>query len=147
MLRRDGAGLPRTAAPSGRLRARLAHPDWHQLLRFLLTSGISAMITVGLPILLVELAGFPERRAVQIAFASAYVFNLVVVRGFVYRSSNHWARDLVVYMVVNGLFRLAEYGLFVALTAGLGLAYYLALVAVLGLSTVAKFFAYRFVFT
>lgn len=119
---------------------------WQQAIRFALTTGLSAALSFGLPVALVELFGFDERRAVQIGFACAYIVNIVVVRSFVYRSRNHWARDFLAYVVVNGLFRLLEYAGFVFLQSTLGVPYAAALLVVLIASTIVKFFVYRFVF-
>lgn len=138
--------IPRKTGIRGDLSEFAQRPIARQALRFALTTGLSACLSLGLPVVLIEFFDFAQTRAVQIGLVSAYLFNVVVLRTFVFRSRSHWARDLVVYMLANGALRVAEYGLFVVLAQMLELHYAAALVIVLGVATFAKFFAYRTIF-
>ena len=117
-----------------------------QARRFVVVSGLSAALSFGLPIALVELGGVDHARAVQIGLVAAYLSNLFVIRKYVFGSTNRWHADVPKYVVVNGLFRVAEYLVFEFLFTWLAINYALALLAVLTASTVLKFFSYRFLF-
>lgn len=116
------------------------------LLRFAGATAASASLSFLLPLALHELAGLPERLSVAIAFAVAYAANFLMLRRMVFASSADWRRDLALYALVNAAFRLAEFGLFSALRSWNLLPYAAALLVVLGLSTMVKFFAYRRLF-
>lgn len=116
-----------------------------QLFRFALSTAISASLTVGLPILLHEGLGMDERPAVAIAFVAALMVNFVVMRHFVFAARGSAREDMVRYVVTNTGFRLAEYAAFALLFTVLRLGYIVALLIVLGTSTVLKFVTYRLV--
>lgn len=117
-----------------------------QIIRFTVSSGMSAALSFVLPITLHELGGIGERVAVAIGFASAYLFNFLMLRLFVFRSRNSLRADALRYLPTNGAFRLAEYSAFLALNLLLSVNYALAVFIVLAVSTVLKFFGYRRVF-
>ncbi|MXO85981.1 hypothetical protein GRI38_08030 [Altererythrobacter aurantiacus] len=117
-----------------------------QLLRFAVSTGFSAAMSFLLPIVLHEFFAVPERIAVAIGFATAYLGNMVLMRVFVFKSRNDWRRDIAAYIVTNGAFRLAEYGAFIALLEYSGLTYVPVLLIVLAASATIKFFAYRWLF-
>lgn len=117
-----------------------------QLGRFVVSTGFSAAMSFGLPILLHEWLGVAQRIAVAIGFATAYVGNIVLLRLFVFRSSGSWRTQLSRYVPANGLFRLAEYLVFLVLLEWAGLDYRMAMVIVLGTSACLKFFVYRWIF-
>jgi len=114
-----------------------------QILRFGATSGISASITVGLPVLLHEVLGVTPQHGAAIAFCVAFLVNFFSLRRLVFRSSSGVGRDFGLFVVSSLAFRLAEYLTFTALMTLFHVYYVVALVGVLGLSTVAKFFWYR----
>ena len=117
-----------------------------QLLRFGVSTGFSAAMSFGLPIILHEAFGIEEKVAVAIGFAVAYLGNLLLLRMFVFKSTNDWKRDTAAYVVTNGVFRLLEYAAFLLLLDQAGLSYVPALLAVLVVSSIVKFFAYRTIF-
>lgn len=118
-----------------------------QLFRFGISTGFSAALSFGLPLLLHEHFGISETMAVAIGFAAAYLGNIWLLRNFVFRSSGNWRREVFRYVVWNALVRLLEYASFYALFARFGFDYRVALLLVLGISAVLKFFLYRWVFT
>ena len=118
----------------------------HQLMRFGLSSGLSATLSFFLPIALHEAAEVPERPAVAIGFVSAYIFNFAMLRLFVFRSRNSLRADALRYLPLNGAFRLAEYAGFLLLEGMLSLGYIASMFIILSISTVLKFFGYRVVF-
>ncbi|TCJ32804.1 GtrA family protein [Parafrankia sp. BMG5.11] len=118
-----------------------------QVLRFGISTGFSAALSFGLPLILHEYLGLTEPAAVAIGFAIAYAGNIWLLRNFVFRSTADWWGEVFRYMAINAAFRLIEYGAFFFLFKTAGLDYRIALLAVLGVSAVLKFFLYREVFS
>ena len=117
-----------------------------QLVRFAVSTVISASFTLGLPLLLHEIGGIEQKLAVAISQASALVLNFLMIRLFVFRSKNDGKRDLAYYVGSAVAFRGLEYLLFLALLQLAGLHYLAALLVTLVASTVVKFGWYRFLF-
>ncbi len=117
-----------------------------EAMRYAVVSGMSAIVTLGLPILLHEFAGTDPRIAVGIAFAVAFVMNFLTTRYFVFRSADSFWSSFRKFLLSSLMFRGAEYLGFLGLFA-LGLPYYVAQAIVVGLSFVLKFLALKhFVF-
>lgn len=114
-----------------------------QIVRFGMLAGMSAVVTIGLPVLLHEIFGVSPQRAAAIAFVTAFFLNFVSLRRLVFRSEHGAGRDLVTFAVSSLVFRAGEYLLFLLLTLVLHVQYVVALVVVLSLSTVLKFVWYR----
>ena len=123
-----------------------ASPLAATIVRFGTATVASASLSFLLPLALHAWAGLGERLSVAIAFVVAYGANFLMLRRMVFASKTGWARDLAFYAVVNAAFRVAEFLLFAALRAWAILPYAAALLAVLALSTIVKFFAYRRLF-
>ena len=104
------------------------------------------MLSFVLPIALHEIGGLPEQVSVGIGFASAYLFNFLMLRIFFFRSRNSLRADALQYLPVNGAFRIAEYGAFLILNTVFSVDYILATFTVLAVSTILKFFGYRRLF-
>lgn len=125
---------------------------WHssrlvgQVVRFGASTGVSAVLSFGLPMLLHEQFGISESVAVAIGFAVAYVLNILLLRSFVFQSNGAWREQLPRYLLANGIFRMTEYGAFLLLFHRLQVDYRISVICVLGISAVAKFFVYRLVF-
>ena len=117
------------------------------LVRFAMSSGLSAMLSFALPVMLHEFLLVPVRVSVAIGFATSYLLNFLMLRSFVFRSANSLRGDASKYLVVNGAFRLAEYFAFLGLNEGIGIDYAAAVLIVLTLSTIMKFFGYRRLFS
>ncbi len=103
-------------------------------------------MSLGLPILLHDFLGVGEKLAVAVGFATAYVGNILMLRLFVFRSRGSWLGQVSRYVPTNGLFRLAEYLGFLGLFQYVGIDYKIAVIIVLGISFIFKFFAYRWIF-
>jgi putative flippase GtrA len=111
-----------------------------------MSTGLSVSVTVGLPILLHEVFGVVEDRAVLIAFNVALVVNFIALRHFVFSKGGSAFRDLVFYGAINVLFRVLEYAAFRLLfDDGAGVYYITAVVIVLTISSFVKFLVYRFI--
>jgi putative flippase GtrA len=117
-----------------------------QIFRFGISTGFSAALSFGFPLLLHEYLGVPEVLAVAIGFATAYVGNIWLLRNYVFRSTGSWRSEVFRYVIWNGVARLLEYATFYLLFRSLGFDYRIALLLVLGVSAVLKFFLYRWVF-
>lgn len=117
-----------------------------QLLRFAVSTGLSASVTIGLPVLLHEFAGIRPSVAVAISQCSVLLLNFVMIRTFVFRSTRSHQVDFLYYAGSAAAFRGLEYVLFLLLYQFAGLFYVSALLCTLAVSTVAKFFWFRLLF-
>lgn len=117
-----------------------------QLLRFGMATGLSASVSLGLPIALHEFLHVEQKVAVAISQLSVLLINFLTLRLFVFRSSGTVRRDAFRYGASAVAFRGLEYISFLLLFQVAGLFYVTALVTTLCISTVAKFVWYRFVF-
>jgi len=117
-----------------------------QLIRYGVSSGTSAAVSLGLPVLLHEAFGVEQKLAVAISQASVLLLNFLMIRLFVFRSKSKAKRDLAYYVGSAIAFRGLEYLLFLALFELASLHYFLALLLTLAVSTVVKFGWYRFLF-
>ena len=117
-----------------------------QLIRYGVSSGASAAVSLGLPVLLHEAFGVEQKLAVAISQASILLLNFLMIRLFVFRSKSTARRDLAYYVGSAVAFRGLEYLLFLALFELASLHYFLALLLTLAVSTVVKFGWYRFLF-
>lgn len=111
--------------------------------RYILTSGLSAVVSFGLPIALHEFAALPEDRAVLIGLITAFFLNFFTTRLFVFRSAGKSHHDLARFMATTLCFRGAEYLAFTLLASVLHVYYIYALGTVLAASAVTKFVVYR----
>lgn len=114
-----------------------------QAIRFLGATGLSATLSMGLPVVLHELFRVPPQIAVAIGFVVAYLVNFIALRLVIFSSDRSVQRDFLNFGLSSLAFRGIEYVLFLALFQFFGLNYILALAAVLFASSIAKFFWYR----
>ena len=87
-----------------------------------------------------------EEAAVAVGFLLSYIMNIILMRRLVFQSSNDWRGDTIRYVVTNGAMRLVEYTALIALLDVMGLDYRLCVLLILGVSTLVKFFLYRWAF-
>lgn len=117
-----------------------------QIARYGVSGVVSAAVTVGLPVLLHEVAGIEQAKAAAISQTTALLVNFIMIRMFVFRSRRGAARDFVHFAASAVAFRGSEYALFLLLFKIGGLYYLMALILTLGASTLLKFIWYRFLF-
>jgi len=117
-----------------------------QLLRFGMATGLSAIVSLGLPLFLHELLHVEQKVAVGISQASVLLMNFLTLRLFVFRGKGSIRGDLMRYFGSAAVFRGLEYLSFLALFELAGLFYLTALVITLLTSTLIKFVWYRFIF-
>jgi putative flippase GtrA len=117
-----------------------------QVARFAVMTAMSATVSLGLPVILHEALGIAPRLAVGIAFVVAFCLSFVTTRRLVFASSGSVRRDLSIFAASTAAFRAAEFLVFLALMELAGLHYVVALVSALAVSSIAKFFWYRYAF-
>ena len=123
---------------------KISHELKGQVVRFLVTTVLSASITLLMPLALHEVFLLPEKSSVQISLFVAFIFNFFVVRTFVFRSDGKMHHELIKFAFVSAGFRLGEYGLFSILFDTFGMYYLLALGIVLTFSLLVKFAVNRY---
>lgn len=123
------------------LRARLKPAA---LLRFAAGGLLSSGISVGSTALLHELGSIPPHVAAAVGLALAFAANFVVLRLFVFRGTKEpLLRQSLVFLGSSAVFRGLEWLGFYVLNVWLGVQYLAALIIVLGLSFMLKFFVYE----
>lgn len=116
--------------------------------RYLAATGLSASLSLCLPVALHELAGLREEAAVGLGLLMAMIVNFVSIRVYVFRSSGRIAQQLWRFIATSAAFRLGEYGLFLLFFQLLNLNYIIALLISLGISFVGKYLVQKkFVFS
>lgn len=130
--------------------ARMKRPAIRQiageLTRFGMITGLSALVSLGLPIVFHEVLHIGPKVAVGISQLSVLLINFLTLRAFVFRSNGSLRRDMVRYGASAVVFRGLEYLSFLLLFELAGVFYVTALVITLAVSTVIKFIWYRFLF-
>ncbi|HER27293.1 MAG TPA: GtrA family protein [Rhodospirillales bacterium] len=118
-----------------------------QIFRFLALTAASACLTLALPVFLHEILAVPENIAVLLSLITAFLFNFVVVRRYVFRSQGDSRAEFMRFALISAGFRFLEYVSFLILFNLLELNYVVALIIVLVTSVVFKFIVNRsFVF-
>lgn len=107
-----------------------------------MASVASALVTLGLPVLLHEGFAVAEPIAVAIAYVVAFGMNFLVQRHFVFRSAGGAGGEVLRYTLTSVVFRSAEYVAFLALFK-LGVVYFVAQLIVVGVSFIIKFVTLR----
>ncbi|MBX5056653.1 GtrA family protein [Rhizobium lentis] len=115
-----------------------------ELIRYGLATMASAAISFGLPVALHEIFGLADTSAVGIGLICAFALNFVSIRLFVFRSDGVIKRQLIGFLISSGLFRLAEFWVFLLLTK-LGTNYAVALIITLVCSFAAKFAVQKYI--
>ena len=111
--------------------------------RFGLATAASAVLALGLPILLHELFGLNEEISVGVSFLIVFLFNFISVRIYVFRSKENALYQLIKFAIFGAMFRGLEYAVFLIMFRVTGIHYTICLIAVLTVSFVAKFFFHR----
>jgi putative flippase GtrA len=114
--------------------------------RYLLATGFSALMSLGLPVLFVDVFGWRAELAVAAAFVIAFLVNFLIHKFLVFRSAGRVLREFLGFAATNGLMRLVDYAGFLLLYRVAGLHYLVALVAVLTVTSLLRFLAFRRIF-
>jgi len=114
------------------------------LLRYGLMSVNSFVINFGLTFSLHEFLALPEELAFAIGLITMLVINFVGFRYYVFKASAETAPQQMMRFFLTALgFRSSEYLTFMLVHTIMGVDYRVAVVGILALSTIAKFFCYR----
>lgn len=114
-----------------------------ELHRYAIASGVSAILSLSLPLILHRLLGFPEEPAVAASLTIVFLNNFFVFRLFVFRSAAPAVRQLVTFGLVSAAMRGAEYAAFHFIYEVFHVHYWFALVIALSVSFVCKFAVQR----
>ena len=114
--------------------------------RFILTSGFSAVLSLSLPIVFVNMLHFRAEGAVALVFIIVFHVNFFNVRWFVFRSNGSIIKEYIGFLVTNGIFRLIDYSGFIFLFRVLNIHYVLSLFIVLSITTAARFLVFNNIF-
>ena len=113
------------------------------LTRFALGGVLSAIVTLGSTALLHEFGSVREHVAAAAGLVLALAVNFFVLRLFVFRGTQTgFLRQMLMFLASSGVFRAFEYGAFFVLNVFFHVQYLLALVLVLGVSFLMKFFVF-----
>ncbi len=127
------------AAPEGRLAGELS--------RYLLAGGLSAALSLSLPVLFKAGLGIAPNLAVGMSLAIVFAINFGVIRTFVFRSRGRAGHQLLRFALTTAVMRGIEYVAFLGVHVLLGVHYWVALFLVLCVSSTCKFVVQRrFVF-
>jgi len=119
-------------------------PTLERFLRYGAVGGIGFGINLATTISLHEVVGAPEELAFAVAQVVVFFFSFLTARHFIFDgSAGDLKRQLVKFSLSSAGFRGAEYVGFLVFHTLLEIPYMVAVVAVLGLSFVVKFFFYR----
>lgn len=115
-----------------------------RLVRFAVMGGIGFALNIGITVGLHEGLGAPEELAFGVALAVVFIFSFFTSRYLIFKGASEGdpAKQLVKFAVSNAGFRVAEYVGFLVFHTVLGIPYVVAIVAVLAVSFLTKFFTY-----
>lgn len=109
--------------------------------RFIGVSGLSAVVTFGVPILLHEGFRIDERISIAVGYLVAVFVNYFYLVLFVFPGTRN-ANSAVGFLVSAVIFRTCEYGLFILLFVAVGIHYLIALLITQTIGTVIRFFVF-----
>lgn len=116
-------------------------------LRYLVMSGVSAAMSLGIPFVLHEGLSVPPSIAVAIGLGTAFLVNFATAKHYVFKRKGFAKAQFGRFTLVSFLFRLGEYLAFLVLHSVIGIEYMIANFSVLLASFALKFFVYKgFVF-
>jgi putative flippase GtrA len=114
------------------------------MIRFAAMGGIGFALNIGITVGLHEGLGAPEELAFGVALAVVFVFSFLTSRYLIFEgaSGGDPKKQLAKFALSNAGFRVAEYIGFLVFHTALGIPYVVAIVAVLAVSFLTKFFTY-----
>ncbi len=123
----------------------LSKLQWRSL-RFLVITGVSAVVLLGNTALLHEVFRAPQELAYGISLVLVFFLNFFSCRHFVFQTpEKHVWIQLFGFAASSGVFRFGEYAAFLVLHTWFGLNYLLAVIGISGVFFVAKFLFHNFV--
>ena len=118
-----------------------------QMFRYLINSGLSFGLNIGMTVFLAEIIQLPEEIAFLIALVVVFASNFLMLRYFVYEAKEKSLKNQFVhyFFSVTG-FRILEYLSFLFFHTWLKFEYRVVAIVVLTISAIVKFFFYRLIF-
>lgn len=116
---------------------------FNQIVRYLLMTGLSASITLGIPVLLHEVFSLEEEIAVATALIAAFFINFFTIRYYVFSATGGVKGQAARYVLTSIAFRVSEYFAFIVLHTFLNVYYTVALVIIMVTTLVIKFVVNR----
>jgi putative flippase GtrA len=114
-----------------------------KVFRYLINTGLSFAVNLGLTALLHEAMGVREELAYAVALAVVFVMNFLMFRFYVFDGrSDQPGKQVGLFLGTSIVFRLVEYLGFLLVHSVLGVYYLLAIVLVQGSTFVIKYFVY-----
>lgn len=114
-----------------------------QIFRYLLMTGVSAVFTLGMPVLLHEVFSVEVETSVAIALSVAFVINFLTTRYYVFEAKSGAKGQAVRYVFTSIAFRVSEYLAFLVLHTLLHVYYTVALIIIMFTSLIFKFIVNR----
>lgn len=119
-----------------------------EAIRYGIATGLSAGLSLLLPLFFHELLKLPEEMAVALALLIVFAVNYFVIRRFVFQSSGPAKSEVFKFLLATGAFRICEYLAFLVALNFTDLNYMKILILVLIASFMLKFIVHRtFVFS
>jgi len=114
-----------------------------EVVRFGIASIFSASLSLSLPVLFHNAAGFSQERAVALAFVIVFIINFLTMRAYVFQSGRSLLGEILKFALTSGVFRIFDYALFVLIFRLSGLHYILVLIITLTVTSIGKFILHR----
>lgn len=112
--------------------------------RYVIITGLSFVINLGLTVLLTEVLTFPEEVSYAVALATVFIMNFFFMRYYIYISLEDSAkRQFMLYALSAIGFRGLEYISFLMIHTWLGVQYAIAVIEIQVFSGLVKFFYYK----
>ena len=116
-------------------------------LRYAIASLFCFVLNIGITIFFHELLKFSEEIAFAIALFIIFTLNFILFRYFIFEDSfTPLSAQFISYSSFAIGFRLSEYLVFLFFHTFIGIDYKLVTICTLVISSITKFFAYRFLF-
>ncbi len=118
-------------------------PPHRKLVRYLVNTGLSFVVNLGLTYLLHEAFAVREAYAYAASLVTVFVMNFLLFRYYVFDGrTGSPGRQLATFFATSVAFRGFEWLAFVALYHRLGVHYLLVIVGVQGFTFILKYFVY-----
>ncbi|MEM6855611.1 MAG: GtrA family protein [Planctomycetota bacterium] len=123
--------------------AEASMPRYRKLFRYLVNTGLSFVVNLGLTALLHEAFGVREATAYAVALVTVFVMNFLLFRYYVFDGRTEQpGQQLATFAGTSVAFRVSEWFVFRLLHEKLGVYYLLAIILVQGTTFVIKYFVY-----
>ncbi|MBB6430980.1 GtrA family protein [Algisphaera agarilytica] len=118
-------------------------PRFRKLFRYLVNTGLSFVVNLGLTALLHEAFGVREATSYAVALVTVFVMNFLLFRYYVFDGrTDQPGKQLATFAGTSVVFRVSEWFVFRLLHEKLGVYYLLAIILVQGTTFVIKYFVY-----